>query len=156
MRRSSVSQLHSGRLFLLVGEDRLSDKRGVRFRYRRTMQQAVSQGEADAAKKVAHFYEIVESFRRTIPTETDDVPVTAFLDAMTKFLRIFDALASPIYGDIVKKDVLGNIKVPSTSVRGMNSEVDAFTPVLQPYFAQMISCTPITVWQMMTCFFTDC
>eukprot|EP00177_Eucheuma_denticulatum_P003420 GFKZ01006183.1.p2 GENE.GFKZ01006183.1~~GFKZ01006183.1.p2 ORF type:complete len:226 (+),score=45.05 GFKZ01006183.1:2061-2738(+) len=60
------------------------------------------------------FAEIVDSFkaaRESSPTgKSHDIKVPQFLDAMTMFLRIFDALSNPFFSEVVKKDVDGNIK----------------------------------------------
>lgn len=60
------------------------------------------------AEKFAHMYAIVTAFKEAAPDGDGSVSVASFLSAMTKFLRVFDALAS--IGDLVKKDIEGNIQ----------------------------------------------
>lgn len=59
------------------------------------------------AKRFAHFKEITAAFQASAPGSHGELAIPAFLNAMQKFLRIFDALAG--VGDLVKKDIEGNI-----------------------------------------------
>lgn len=80
---------------------------------------AVTTAEGDA-KGFEYFVEIVNAFREAKESaDGDDVATTKvepFLNAMTMFLRIFDAFANPFFADVVKKDVQTNIKVRAHSV----------------------------------------
>lgn len=77
---------------------------------------------AESSKSFDHFYEIVNAFREATPDANGDIRVDLFLDAMTKFMRVFDALESPLYGDIVKKDVKENIEKVRTAASKHNAE----------------------------------
>ncbi|CAN8072876.1 unnamed protein product [Agarophyton chilense] len=59
------------------------------------------------------FLEIVEAFKVSATSAPDgdfkNMNVSKFVEAMTMFLRIFDAFANPFFSDFVKKDVKGNI-----------------------------------------------
>lgn len=61
------------------------------------------------------FVEIIDAFK--VAGESADegkfrhMKVEPFAEAMTMFLRIFDAFSNPFFSDIVKKDVQGNIDV---------------------------------------------
>ena len=61
------------------------------------------------------FAEIIDAFKAAGASAYGDSPqhmhVTPFVDAMTMFLRVFDAFSNPFFSDVVKKDVEGNIKV---------------------------------------------
>lgn len=63
-------------------------------------------------EKFAHFYGIVTAFKAAAPDGDGNISAASFLAAMTRFLRIFDALAS--LGELVKKDIEGNILVRLT------------------------------------------
>lgn len=67
---------------------------------------ASSAGGVDA-KRFAHFQEITVAFQDCLPDSDGEVAIPAFLNAMQKFLRVFDALAS--IGELVKNDIEGNI-----------------------------------------------
>lgn len=64
-----------------------------------------------ASADFAHFYQIIDAFRDAAPDDAAQISVPKYLDAMNKFLRIFDALGLGSVGDMVKKDVDGNILV---------------------------------------------
>lgn len=66
-----------------------------------------SSSTAGDAQRFAHFNEITTAFEDAAPNSDDEVAIPEFLNAMLKFLRVFDALAS--IGDFVKKDIEGNI-----------------------------------------------
>lgn len=63
---------------------------------------------SSADEQYAHLYAIVTAFRAASPSPSGQIAVAAFLSAMTNFLRVFDALAA--IGDLVKKDISGNIR----------------------------------------------
>lgn len=70
--------------------------------------------EADVPKRdLAFFLEITDTFKKSAASAQDGNPknmqVTPFLEAMTMFLRIFDAFSNKIFSEVVKKDVQGNI-----------------------------------------------
>jgi hypothetical protein len=64
-----------------------------------------------AASPYEHFYEIIVAFRDARPDANGMLTIAPFLEAMTKFLRIVDALGTPTLADLVKKDVKLNITV---------------------------------------------
>lgn len=59
------------------------------------------------------FLDIIDSFKSAGDSSTSDdlidMKVDHFCDAMTMFLRVFDAFSNPFFSDVVKKDVHGNI-----------------------------------------------
>lgn len=67
------------------------------------------------ARDFEFFSEIIDSFKKASDSaagpDLNNMHITPFLDAMTTFLRIFDAFSNPFFSDVVKKDVQGNIKV---------------------------------------------
>lgn len=67
------------------------------------------------ARDFQFFAEIIDSFKAAAASSRDakahHISVAPFLDAMTMFLRIFDAFSNPFFSDVVKRDVDGNIKV---------------------------------------------
>lgn len=71
--------------------------------------------QAVETKGFEHFLQITESFKVAGASAEDgdskSMKVVPFLDAMTMFLRIFDAFSNPFFSDVVKKDVVGNINV---------------------------------------------
>lgn len=72
---------------------------------------------AESAKGFEYFLEIVNAFKEAAASadgaDVGATKVEPFLNAMTMFLRIFDAFGNPFFVDVVKKDVQGNIKVRS-------------------------------------------
>ncbi|KAI0561050.1 Glycolipid transfer protein [Gracilaria domingensis] len=60
------------------------------------------------------FLEIVDAFKTAGASapggDFKNMNVSKFVEAMTMFLRIFDAFANPFFSDVVKKDVSGNIE----------------------------------------------
>lgn len=68
----------------------------------------------DPPQDFLFFAEIVDAYKiASASSATGDskhMQVAPFLEAMTKFLRIFDALGNAFFTDVVKKDVEGNIK----------------------------------------------
>lgn len=71
--------------------------------------------DGSAQRDFRFFAEIVEAFQKADASAGDggagNIQVPAFLEAMTMFLRIFDAFSNPFFSDVVKKDVQGNITV---------------------------------------------
>lgn len=70
--------------------------------------------EAAVPKRdLAFFLQITDSFKKSAASAKDgnakNMEVTPFLEAMTMFLRIFDAFSNKIFTEVVKKDVQGNI-----------------------------------------------
>lgn len=67
------------------------------------------------ARDFQFFADIVDAFKASgassVSGDAKDMKVGPFLEAMTMFLRIFDAFGNPFFRDVVKKDVDGNIKV---------------------------------------------
>lgn len=61
------------------------------------------------------FLDIIDSFKVAEASadggHLSRMEVGPFTDAMTMFLRIFDAFSNPFFSDVVKKDVKGNIDV---------------------------------------------
>jgi hypothetical protein len=86
---------------------------GMRRAQVREVHSAIDRAMSTAAtspagvQRFAHFLEITTGFKEAAPDSEGDVDVPAFLAAMQKFLRVFDALAS--VGDFVRKDIEGNI-----------------------------------------------
>jgi hypothetical protein len=70
-----------------------------------------SDADGQAASPYEHFYEIIVAFRDARPDANGTLSIAHFLEAMTKFLRIVDALGTPALADLVKKDVKLNITV---------------------------------------------
>lgn len=72
------------------------------------------------AKEFEFFYEILNAFRDAAASAEDGdfttMKTDLFLNAMTMFLRIFDAFANPFFAEVVKKDVQGNITVSCVSI----------------------------------------
>lgn len=60
------------------------------------------------------FHEIIDAFKAAGASAPNgdykNMNVSKFVEAMTMFLRIFDAFANPFFSDVVKKDVRGNIE----------------------------------------------
>lgn len=71
--------------------------------------------QAGSSRELEFFAEIIDSFKIAGNSTTDAnygrMKVIPFADAMTMFLRIFDAFSNPFFSDVVKKDVQGNINV---------------------------------------------
>lgn len=64
------------------------------------------------------FLDIVDAFKTAGKSTTNgdlsQMEVGPFCEAMTMFLRIFEAFSNPFFSDVVKKDVQGNITVRCT------------------------------------------
>lgn len=71
--------------------------------------------QTESSRELQFFVEIIDSFKIAGDSTTNAnygrMKVTPFVDAMTMFLRIFDAFSNPFFSDVVKKDVQGNISV---------------------------------------------
>lgn len=61
------------------------------------------------------FVDIIDAFKASGESASEGdysrMQVVPFLEAMTMFLRIFDAFSNPFFSEVVKKDVIGNINV---------------------------------------------
>lgn len=73
------------------------------------------------------FVEIIDAFKLSRDSAVDgnmrQMKVGPFLEAMEKFLRIFDAFSNPFFTEVVKKDVLGNIDVRLASHKQIGETV---------------------------------
>lgn len=69
--------------------------------------------DGSAQRDFQFFLDIIDSFKTACESSTTqdlmDMQVKPFCDAMTMFLRVFDAFSNPFFTDVVKKDVQGNI-----------------------------------------------
>eukprot|EP00171_Calliarthron_tuberculosum_P008582 IDg8582t1 len=87
---------------------------------------AVATADGGDAKGFEYFVEIVNAFRDAAKSADGDdmsaLKVDSFLNAMTMFLRIFDAFANPFFANVVKKDVQGNIKKLRAAAEKCKSE----------------------------------
>lgn len=74
-----------------------------------------SQENAVPKRDFQFFVQIIDSFKIAGESAQDGelqaMKVGPFTEAMTMFLRIFDAFSNPFFSDVVKKDVQGNINV---------------------------------------------
>lgn len=79
----------------------------------------MSAATSASARDFQFFFDIIDSFKVAAASSEDGtahhIKVAPFLDAMTMFLRIFDAFSNPFFSDVVKKDVNGNIRVRSAA-----------------------------------------
>lgn len=73
------------------------------------------------------FVDIIDAFKASAASAKNDhlrqMKIDPFLEAMTIFLRIFDAFSNPFFSDVVKKDVVGNINVSHISDRPYESSL---------------------------------
>lgn len=76
---------------------------------------------AAPARDFKFFVEIIDAYKSAAASapngDVKRMEVGPFLEAMTMFLRIFDAFSNPFFSDVVKKDVQGNINVSNAPIR---------------------------------------
>lgn len=94
----------------------------------------MSPSTADAPKRdLSFFIEITDAFKASAASVQDgnllQMRVAPFLDAMTMFLRIFDAFSNPFFSEVVKKDVVGNINVRPSLIPVAALATHAHTPI---------------------------
>lgn len=83
------------------------------------MSSASVSASSKETRDFSYFVDIIDAFKNASESAAGkslkEMKVGPFADAMTLFLRIFDAFSNPFFSDVVKKDVQGNIKVRNNS-----------------------------------------
>lgn len=84
------------------------------------MSSTTASASATETRDFSYFVEIIDAFKNASESAAAgnlrEMKVGSFTDAMTLFLRIFDAFSNPFFSDVVKRDVQGNINVSNCSL----------------------------------------